>query len=154
MSSKNAATQAFDRQRRNAKRRGIPFLLTFEEWWDWWQTDGRWLNRGSKSSNFQMARIGDAGPYALGNIYCSVARDNWLLGPNKPRAIVASTIETRRRMDDFAHLRNRATHPRCRAVVSPRGIFPSIALAAEANGLTTHYAQKLASRAVKGWRYA
>jgi hypothetical protein len=152
-----AQTVAFDRQRRNAKSRGIPFLLTFEEWWAWWQVDGRWAQRGRRKGCLVMARYGDVGPYAIWNIYCSTAGDNVALGrkatPKRPEAI-QKAIATRRLTDDFAHLRDRPNHPKRHPVVSPAGAFPSIALAAKANGLTAHYAQKLASRGIKGWSYA
>ena len=146
------ALVAFDRQRRNAASRNIPFLLTFEQWWDWWQTDNRWVRRGRHSGSFVMGRLGDVGPYALGNIYCSEAGENRRIGRCAPAAI-AKAIKTHRKRDNYGHLRVRASHPRARAVISPRGIFPSIALAAEANGVKARYAQQLASKGWHGWRY-
>ncbi len=50
----------------DAKRRGIPFLLTYEEWRDWWGTD--FAHRGRCTGQLVMARIGDHGPYSLDNI--------------------------------------------------------------------------------------
>ena len=153
MKPPETAFRAFQIQRRNARQRQIPFLLTFEEWWDWWQIDNRWANRGRKGRDLVMARRGDIGPYSVENIYCSTALDNVQLGRHLTSAW-ARGAETRRQRDDFAHLRNRAVHPRCRPVVSPKGNFPSIALAAEANGIKAQYAQFLASKAAKGWAYA
>jgi hypothetical protein len=153
MEPPKAAIRAFDVQRRSAKRRGIPFLLTFVEWWDWWKTDRRWDRRGRKRDSLVMARLGDVGPYAIDNIYCSTHRNNWRLG-YQAASTRAKQTATKQKTGGYAHLKNRAAHPKRHPVISPKGAFPSIALAAEANNLTAHYAQKLASRGVKGWRYA
>lgn len=58
----------FGVQKANAKRRGIPWELTFEEWWDIWQQSGQWPNRGQDSSQFCMARKHDLGPYSVDNV--------------------------------------------------------------------------------------
>jgi hypothetical protein len=47
----------FGASRRGAKRRGIPFLFTFEEWWE-------------------MARYGDVGAYEVGNVKIIPFGDN------------------------------------------------------------------------------
>lgn len=53
----------------NAKRRGIPFLLTFTQWWRIWQRSGKWDQRGNgKPDDYVMGRKGDTGPYAVGNV--------------------------------------------------------------------------------------
>lgn len=52
----------------NSARRGIPFLLTFEEWWALWTVSGRFPERGQGIQQYCMARLGDKGPYALGNV--------------------------------------------------------------------------------------
>src|ERR1700691_4303747 len=51
-----------------AKRRGIPFELTFNEWWDIWTSSGHWNERGRYRHQYVMARHGDVGPYAVGNV--------------------------------------------------------------------------------------
>ena len=71
-----SAIKAYIAQLSGAKWRGIEFKMTFTEWWNWWQVDGRWDNRGSGPENFLMARHGDIGPYAIGNIYCATKREN------------------------------------------------------------------------------
>jgi len=53
-------------QKGHAKHRGIEFNLTFEEWMDWWGDD--FDKRGRGKDDLVMARIGDTGPYELGNI--------------------------------------------------------------------------------------
>jgi hypothetical protein len=52
--------------RENAARRGVPFLLTFDEWWRIWEP--HWLRRGCGRGDLVMARHGDSGPYAVGNV--------------------------------------------------------------------------------------
>jgi hypothetical protein len=59
-----------------AVRRGIPFLLTFNEWWRIWQGSGHWHERGCHCDQYQMARNGDCGPYAVGNVQITTAKDN------------------------------------------------------------------------------
>jgi hypothetical protein len=59
---------AYSDQKCNAKRRGIPFLLTLGEFIQWWMETGHVNERGRGKGKWQMGRINDAGPYALGNI--------------------------------------------------------------------------------------
>lgn len=63
-------------QKSAAKRKGIPFELSFEEWWAWWQVDDRWSRRGNAPESFVMARFKDIGPYAAWNIYCTTKAGN------------------------------------------------------------------------------
>jgi hypothetical protein len=59
------------------------------------------------------------------------------------------------------HLRDRATHPKAKAVFTPLGTFPSASLAADAHGISPRKAQKLvqqgyyarASGRETGWGY-
>lgn len=66
----------FLQQRASAKYRGVEFLMTFEEWRDWWLATGRIDERGKLRGQWVMGRTGDAGPYQLGNIECMRAEDN------------------------------------------------------------------------------
>lgn len=63
-------------QQRQAKARGIVFLLTFDEWWEIWEQSGHWENRGKKSGQYVMARFGDVGPYAVGNVRITTCNEN------------------------------------------------------------------------------
>lgn len=65
---------AFYQQRSGAKRRGIEWLLTFDEWLAWWGDD--LSKRGGGHDKLQMQRFGDSGPYALGNIKKGYPADN------------------------------------------------------------------------------
>lgn len=70
--------------RANAEARGIPFLLTFEEWLEWWRSTGKLSERGRRRTEYVMARKRDQGAYELGNIECVTARTNCIDG-NKRR---------------------------------------------------------------------
>jgi hypothetical protein len=73
------AKRAFTAQRLWAAKRGIEFLLTFDQWLLWWeqQLGPDWLLlRGVGHGKFCMARPGDKGPYALGNIECKLHVEN------------------------------------------------------------------------------
>ena len=58
--------QKYNTHKSNAKKRGIEFDLTFDEWWDIW--NGHFSQRGRVSGCMQMCRTGDAGGYELGNV--------------------------------------------------------------------------------------
>ena len=60
--------RAYNSHRYNAKRRGCEFLLTFQEWRALWEASGQFSKRGNRKGCFVMARNGDKGPYALGNV--------------------------------------------------------------------------------------
>ena len=70
----DAAKKAFCNQKNAAKRRGIGWELTFDQWLSWWGADLD--NRGPSRDNLQMQRFADQGPYALGNIKKGTPRDN------------------------------------------------------------------------------
>lgn len=66
----------FELQRRRANRRGIPFLLTFDEWLKLWQDSGHFHQRGKRPGQYVMARRDDVGPYAVGNVYITTLEQN------------------------------------------------------------------------------
>lgn len=59
---------AYKTQRMNARRRGIPWLLTFKQWWRIWQRSGKFEKRGHRLGQYVMARHRDKGPYTVGNV--------------------------------------------------------------------------------------
>ena len=61
-----------------SKKRGIPFLLTFDEWYQWWLSHGvdRNIKREFNKDTLCMCRKGDIGPYSLDNIYCATMAQN------------------------------------------------------------------------------
>ena len=64
----------FSIQRSNALKRGIQWELTFEQWLTAW--GDKLEKRGTGRNNYVMARYGDAGPYAAGNVYICTALQN------------------------------------------------------------------------------
>jgi hypothetical protein len=58
----------FQQHRANSKGRGIPFLLTFEQWLKIWTDSGQLENAGKHKGQYCMARLGDKGPYKVGNV--------------------------------------------------------------------------------------
>lgn len=71
-------------QRRGARKRGIEWQLTFEQWWQIWSDSGMYPLRGSGAGKYVMARLGpDIGPYAVGNVRIALWRENLDEGPAK-----------------------------------------------------------------------
>lgn len=66
----------FRMQKHSAKDRGIEWAMTFKEWWTLWSGSGKWAERGR--SGYVMARNGDVGPYAIGNVYICTSSENIL----------------------------------------------------------------------------
>lgn len=60
--------RAFTVAKDNARRRKIPFLLTFDQWFDIWDCSGFFERRGCRLGSYCMSRFGDVGPYAVGNV--------------------------------------------------------------------------------------
>jgi hypothetical protein len=71
-----AIFMAFIRQRRTARSRGIGWNLTFAEWLAIWSTSGKLALRGRNKGQYVMARLRDAGPYAIGNVEIILGADN------------------------------------------------------------------------------
>ncbi|MGH8235425.1 MAG: hypothetical protein ACREXP_00195 [Steroidobacteraceae bacterium] len=65
----------FANHKQHARSRGVPFLLTFDEWWGLWAP--YFDERGNDSPDaYVMSRHGDEGPYALGNVSIKRHREN------------------------------------------------------------------------------
>ena len=77
--------QRYFEQRQNARNRGISFELTFDDWFAIWQQSGKWELRGRGKGTYVMSRIGDAGPYAVNNVYINSQEQNASEGSLKPR---------------------------------------------------------------------
>ncbi len=78
----------FNQQKAAAKRRGIVWRLTFDQWVQWWGDDI--IKRGKAAECLQMCRFADSGPYALGNIYKGYPRDNMKTAGNVRREKAAA----------------------------------------------------------------
>ena len=66
----------FIEHRVNAKDRGIGFELTFSQWLEIWIASGKVRKRGCRRGQYVMARYGDRGPYAAGNVKIILASEN------------------------------------------------------------------------------
>jgi len=72
------ATKCYGYQKFGAKKRGISFELTFEEWYKWFLDQGvdRNIPQANAGSSWAMCRHNDTGPYKLGNIYLATMSQN------------------------------------------------------------------------------
>jgi hypothetical protein len=117
--------------RQNARARGIPFRLTFEQWWRIWQRSGKWKQRGSRPGQYCMARPGDRGAYEIGNVtICSVDenraernRNHPLRGDANPAFgkdywAMASKMERKRRKSAIGAVMDRLWTPQRRKQMS------------------------------------
>ena len=64
---------------RRAGERNIEYKISFEEWYNWWLSNGvdknvstGWVRGNTKC----MSRFGDKGPYSLDNIFVSTISQN------------------------------------------------------------------------------
>ncbi len=62
--------------KRRAKRRGISWELTFDQWRDIWLNSGHWKDRGRNAGQYVMGRFGDKGPYSPENVRIITHADN------------------------------------------------------------------------------
>jgi hypothetical protein len=90
----------FMNQRSSAGTRGIGWELTFAEWWRIWQESDHYKERG-RGYGYQMARLGNSGPYAAGNVEIITgaqnSSDSFLVKPASERAAMASKTRAARK---------------------------------------------------------
>jgi hypothetical protein len=58
----------FYTQRTNAKKRGIKWKLSYNEWINIWTRSKKLAKRGRNAGCYVMSRFGDKGPYSVGNV--------------------------------------------------------------------------------------
>jgi hypothetical protein len=135
-SIKHPYLRAFKVQRYNAHRRCILFLLSFEQWLEWWGDD--LPRRGRTRDAMVMARYFDSGAYMIGNIYKTTQSANVMHmdhSRNSERMKVRNA--ERKRRGEPHHLAARGDgHPKSQAIMTPAGRFGSMALAAEHYGVS------------------
>lgn len=91
--------QKYRTQKSVAKRRGIEWKLTFEQWLAWWGSD--LSNRGTGKNKLQMQRLHDKGAYEIGNIVKgyplqnAITRGNCILKKNQDK----KAAEHQKRLD-------------------------------------------------------
>lgn len=90
-------TGAFAHQRVLARRRGISWELGLWDWWSIWQESGHWLDRGKGGGKYVMSRVGDSGPYAVGNVFIDASRRNSGLTPLKVSGLPLGVWRSRRK---------------------------------------------------------
>jgi hypothetical protein len=93
------ARNKYSAHKSSAKQRGIPFLLTFEQWWQIWQESGHWEKRGHP---YMMTRLRDEGPYAVENVRIATGAQNaedrqrvWYLKGYQASSADPPPVETR-----------------------------------------------------------
>ena len=63
------AIKKYKSQISHSKTRGIPFKLSFEEWYIIWTLSGHWHERGKGRDKYVMSRYSDKGAYEVGNVF-------------------------------------------------------------------------------------
>ncbi len=72
----NLRKKAYTGQKNLARGRGIPFLLSFYDWWSIWNNSGHWHERGIRKGQYVMSRPGDKGPYTVNNVKIILTEEN------------------------------------------------------------------------------
>lgn len=143
-------------QKSNAQQRGVPFLLTFEQWKSIWIESGKWEQRGRGGDKYCMCRNGDAGAYEVGNVFIDLGSRNISAG-NLGREITAEhrakiSVSNSGRKHPWAAGKNNPMHRpevkrkmsaaiggvkhyRQRGVITPHGYFVTTKAASEALGI-------------------
>ena len=75
---------AFNCQRSTAIHRGLEWKMKLWEWWQVWQSSGKWESRGRDKGGYVMCRFKDTGAYEVGNVYIATKRHNSSFQPNNP----------------------------------------------------------------------
>lgn len=85
--ARSSPRDRFTQQLCGARSRGIPWELTFEQWWGIWEASGKWALRGTRFGQYVMARYGDVGPYSVANVSICTASDNTSVGAGRRKTI-------------------------------------------------------------------
>ena len=84
----------FRAQRAGAAYRNIEWRLSFEEWREIWQNSGHWEERGRRIGQYCMCRIGDSGPYAVGNVFIGLFTANVSFAKNPRKTLPVGVRKT------------------------------------------------------------
>lgn len=90
----------FRGQKGMAKKRGIGFYFSFDEWINWWLATGHWHERGVGKGKYVMSRRNDSGDYTTENVFCQTFVQNFLDGTQKEmsteqRAKISAAISSK-----------------------------------------------------------
>ena len=125
--TKDKFKQGYTRSKADAKRRGIEFQFSFDEWKSWWLSTGKWELRGRTSGCFQMCRLNDTGPYSAANVYCDTIEANSSLphaGKKRPAEWAGKIgIALRGNEKSSRHAKALAFSKLGKQYVTPVGIF-------------------------------
>jgi hypothetical protein len=134
--------QAYQTQKANAKRRGIAFLLSFDQWLEIWIASGYWTQRGRGSKFYCMSRINDIGAYEVGNVLIVQNCDNIIEG-NLGRIHSKESRNARSK-----------SNPMRKPVSTPKGLFDSILSAAQAANVSRTLVARYCRENRQGvWRF-
>ncbi len=135
--------KAWNAQRYSAERRGIPWRFGLFAWDQWWRREllalGPEAKRGRRKGQYVMARFADLGAYEHGNVYAATSQQNQLDIPDDVRARrfeKGTATAVARGHPRGYHLRLGNPHPCGKPVVTDKGTFLSIRLAAQAHGVS------------------
>ena len=92
MKKKPKYHQAFIQQKKNAKKRGIPWEISFKDWLTIWQKSGKLHLRGKGKGKYCLARYGDKGPYSRINVFVQEFIGNLLDGKHRNARIRRKTM--------------------------------------------------------------
>ena len=126
-------------QKTSARNRGIAWHFTYESWIAWWGNDI--VNRGRQSGQLVMARNGDSGPYAPGNVHKTTCGGN-ILEAKLGRSL---TLAHRARMSATKKT-SAANEKRRTPIQTPRGLFASRDAAAKAHKISPAIISKRCTR--------
>jgi hypothetical protein len=76
LGDRGSPARRYREHRRKALARGIGFEFTLPQWLKVWTESGHWAERG-RGEGYCMARRGDVGPYAEGNVYITTIGGNF-----------------------------------------------------------------------------
>ena len=86
---------AYSAQRANARERGIGWCISIWDWWNVWQSSGKWDRRGVGYGRYVMGRHGDVGPYAVGNVSIISAIENVSTAPKNKKSDFPTGVHRR-----------------------------------------------------------
>lgn len=154
--SRSTLIGKFKAHQKNAERRKIPFLLTYEEWLKIWVDSGKLEQRGRGADKYCMCRIGDVGSYEVNNVFIGTGKENVRAGnlgkkctedvrqkisvanKGKPHPWVAGIKNPMHRQDVKVKMSlaiGGANHYKAIGVTTPNGYFDTAKQASEALGI-------------------
>ena len=143
-------------QRINAERRGLDFLLSYEEWLGIWVDSGKLDQRGRGSQKYCMCRYNDVGPYKIGNVFIGTGLENVRdgnLGKDMPKEVREKISRAHKGKKHpwsagernpmhrpevkakFSEATSGSNHYKAVGVTTPQGFFPTAKAAAQTLGI-------------------